>query len=398
MNRRSWLGGSILRCAVLALVVAYHAIAGALAAGSPIPELPPSPPHHGDPPMRILRVTSSDKACEPNCPEWISAEGVITPGSAPALARLVNELGGRRLPVLISSHGGSVRAALEMGVLIRAKRLAVAVARTLVSNCPERASDCPNARGQAISAGAYCASACPLILAAGVERLVGPASLVGVHQITTLMKETEGVEGLTRTVKIYEQGWIDKTVEDYLTQAGVGEPVMTLLRKTPASSIHWLSLDDIKASRLATAALNPAQPILSEGANGLDERAFDATAEPLLLTAMLADRQGSGASLALSYRRGGGALELALTEPAKPGATASNDWTLAGAGGDPLIVKGAGAPAARATLTRIRFCALGREDALVATPTTVTPPASGPAVFNLAASTAVRRIFSEACP
>ena len=397
MTRRSWPCGSVLRRAALSMVAGCLAIAGALAAGSPIPELRP-PPRHADPPMRIMRVTSSDKACEPNCPEWISAEGVITPGSAPVFARLVAELGGRRLPVLISSHGGSVRAALEMGVLIRAKGLAVAVARTLVSNCPERASDCPNARGQAISAGAYCASACPLILAAGVERLVGPASLVGVHQITTVMKETEGVEGLTRTVKIYEQGWIDKTVEEYLTQAGVGEPVMTLLRKTPASSIHWMSLDDIKASRLATAGLDPAQPIVSEGANGLDERAFDATAQPLLLAATVADRKGSGASLELSYRRGGGALDLALTERAKPDAQTSNDWTLAGAGGDPLIVKGTGGSTARATVSRVRFCALGRDAAVVATPAAGTPPASGPAAFDLAASTDVRRILGEACP
>jgi hypothetical protein len=388
-----------LRSAILAvLVVACFPIVGALAAGSPIPELTRSPPRHGDPPMRIVRVTSSDPACEPNCPEWISAEGVITRGSAPAFAKLVASLGGRRLPVLISSHGGSVRDALEMGVLIRAKGLAVAVARTLFSNCPERTRDCPNARGQAIAAGAFCASACPLILAGGAERLAGPASLIGVHQITTVMRETEGVEGLTRTVKIYEQSWIDKTVEDYLTQAGVGEPVMTFLRKTPAASIHWLSLDDIKASRLATAALDTAQPILSEGANGLDGRAFDAAGRPLLLTATVTDREGLGAVLALSYRPGGGALDLVLTEPAKPDARASNDWTLAISGGDPLMLKGAGGSTARATLPRVRLCALGRAAAVVATPTSVTPSASPSAAFDLGTSTDLRQIFAEACP
>ncbi len=100
----------------------------------------------------------------------------------------------------------------------------------------------------------------------------------------------------------------------------MGEPVMTLLRKTPAASIRWLSLDDLKASRLATAALDPAEPILSDGANGLDGRAFEAAAEAAPLTATVADRQGSGAVLVLTYRRGGGALELELTEPAKTGA------------------------------------------------------------------------------
>ncbi len=398
MTRRARPGLCSLWRPALAMVVVAFSIAGALAAGSPIPELKPSPPRRGDPPMRIVRVESSDPACGSDCPEWISAEGVITPGSASTFAKLVASLGGRRLPVLISSHGGSVRDALEMGVLIRAKGLAVAVARTLIDNCPERARDCPNARGQAITAGAFCASACPLILAGGVERLVGPVPLVGVHEITTVMRETEGVVGLTKTVKIYEQDWVDKTVEDYLTQAGVGEPVMMLLRKTPATSIRWLSLDDLTASRLATAALDPGQPILSEGANGLDGRAFDDAARPLLFTGTIVDQKGTGAVLALTYRRGGGALDLTLTEPSRTDARASNDWTLSLTGGDPLTLKGFGSSTAHATLSRTRFCGLAHDGVVVAAPASEKQPPAGPAAFDIAASTDVRRIFSEACP
>src|SRR5580704_4387237 len=89
------------------------------------------------PPMRFVRVTSADPACEPNCPEWLSAEGRIEPGSAPAFAEAVNRLGARRLPILIHSPGGSVTDAIAMGKLIRAKGLAVAVARTLMQNCSE---------------------------------------------------------------------------------------------------------------------------------------------------------------------------------------------------------------------------------------------------------------------
>ena len=97
-----------------------------------------------------------------------------------------------------------------MGQLIRSKRLAVAVARTLFTNCPDRARECPDPRGRATVDGAICASACPLVLAAGVERLIGPAPRIGVHQITTVLKETEGVEHLTRTVKLYEQSAVDQ--------------------------------------------------------------------------------------------------------------------------------------------------------------------------------------------
>ena len=236
-------------------------------------KLPPKP--RGDPPMRIVRVTSSDPACQPNCPEWISAEGRIMPGSAKAFDKAIADLKGRRLPILISSHGGSLGDAMVMGFIIREKGLAVAVARTLIANCSERAPSCQNAKGEAAAAGASCASACPLVLAGGVERLVGPLPLVGVHEVTTLIKEVEGSEHLATVKKVYEQGPEDAAVHGYLTAMGIGEPVMALLRKTPAASIRWLSLGEIRQSRLATLALDAAQPIVTSGANGLNGHAFE---------------------------------------------------------------------------------------------------------------------------
>ena len=225
--------------------------------------------------MRFVRVVSADPACKPNCPEWLSAEGRIVPGSAKAFADAIANLKGRRLPILIHSPGGSVADAGAMGELIRAKGLAVAVARTLITNCPEASPKCPDGPGAAITGGATCASACVLVLAGGVERLAGPSALIGVHQTTTLVSETEGLAHLKSTRKIYEQRGVDAAVEAYLAAMGVGDPVMTLMRKTPAASIRWLSLAELKASHLATLALDPAEPMLASGANGLNGRAFD---------------------------------------------------------------------------------------------------------------------------
>ena len=126
------------------------------------------------PPMRFVRVTSADPACKPNCPEWLSAEGRIEPGTAAVFADAIAKLKGRRLPILIDSPGGSVADAAAMGELIRAKGLAVAVARTLITNCPEAAPKCPDGPGKAITGGAICASACVLVLAGGVERTRRP--------------------------------------------------------------------------------------------------------------------------------------------------------------------------------------------------------------------------------
>jgi hypothetical protein len=347
--------------------------------------------------MRIRRVMSSDPTCAPNCPEWISAEGIITPGATADLARVVSSLGGRRLPVLISSRGGTVRDALEMGALIREKGLAVAVARTLIASCPERTHVCAYPlRGQAIVGGAACASACPLVLAGGVERAIGPTPLIGVHQITTVVKETEGDVRLAKTIKIYEQAWVDRTVEDYLTHMGIGEPVMTLLRKTPAASIRWLSLYEIETSGLATEALDPAQPILAEGANGLNGRQVGDAMQPDLITAKVPDKDGLGALLSLTYRRGGGALEFALTEPsATPSAT---DWTAAVGSAASLVLKAADSGSARALLPRDRFCAAAGDGRIIATPTSRASPAPRSVSFDLAAAADAKALWAEACP
>src|SRR5260370_35868055 len=97
--------------------------------------------------MRIVRVVSSDPSCQPNCAGWISAEGKIVIGTAQTFTEAVNDLGGRRLPILIHSHGGSLVDAGKMGGLIRAQGLAVAGARTVMSNLPRTGSKRPTGRG-----------------------------------------------------------------------------------------------------------------------------------------------------------------------------------------------------------------------------------------------------------
>jgi hypothetical protein len=375
-----------------------------------VPAMPVVRVVRGEPPMRFVRVVSADSACAPNCPEWLSAEGRIMLGTANGFADAVQKLNGRRLPILIHSPGGAISDAMAMGELIRAKGLAVAVARTLIVNCRENAPKCPDGPGSALTGGAICASACVLVLAGGVERLVGPVPLIGVHQITTLVKETEGVEHLTSTRKFYEQPGIDAEVRAYLTAMGVGDPVMALMRKTSAASVFWLSLADLSASHLATSALDAAEPIAAGGANGLNGHAFEGDPPPPdLLEARLAKRLGNATlAVAFHYRRGGGAVEAEIVardvEKRQPADPPPADWglTLAGAGGEPLQLKTAGTAPARAIIPRERFCALANGGKLIAAP--VPAPVAGvaaqepPAPFALAAMDGAKALIDEACP
>ncbi len=119
------------------------ALALGVAANGETPLTHATPGPHAAPnaaqPMRFVKVRGDNPACRPDCPEWISAEGKIVTGSADALERTLKAAGGRRLPIVINSAGGSVEDAMAMGRLIRAKRLAVVVADTTLAPCPKGA-------------------------------------------------------------------------------------------------------------------------------------------------------------------------------------------------------------------------------------------------------------------
>ncbi len=138
------------------------------------------------------------------------------------------------------------------------------------------------------------------------------------HQTTTVVSETEGLAHLKSTRKLYEQKGVDAAVEAYLAAMGVGEPVMTLMRKTWAASIRWLSPAELKDSHLATLALDAAEPILASGANGLNGHAFDGDPprSDLVQASVVRTVAGGGATLEVTfrYRPGGGAVEVEAIE------------------------------------------------------------------------------------
>jgi hypothetical protein len=383
-----------------------QALAAALLGLIALPSLadlrPPARPR-GVHPMRFVRVVSSEAACKPNCPEWLSAEGQIVQGSAKAFADTVASLKGRRLPVLIHSPGGSVADAGAMGELIREKGLVVAVARTLIANCPDASPKCPDGPGGAITGGAMCASACVLVLAGGVERLAAPSARIGVHQITTVVSETEGLAHLKSTRKVYEQGGVDAAVEAYLDAMGVGEPVMTLMRKTWAASIRWLSPDELKESRLVTLALDPAEPVLASGANGLNAKALEENPPRADLVEARVARQVAGSDgtieIAFRYRRGGGAVEWEVNEQGlkPPEAPLSFALRLASSapGGEAVALPTTGRAPAPALLPREGFCALAHGGATIVAEAPNKPEGFVP--VELAAMDGAKALIAEAC-
>ena len=233
------------------------------------------------PSMTFAIVRSSVVGCEPNCPEWISAEGQIMSASAGQFRKILKQAGDLRLPVIITSQGGDVEAALAIGQMIHERKLDVIVGWTLYTGCSPAVKTCKLPKeqngvysGVAITGRGFCFSACPLILASGQKRIVGSSVDVGVHEISTqpiiqrtLYNETYRIVNgrkkvLTRTVVSRKNiiGQVttklskpfDKKLRDYLNTMGVSLTMLDLFHLAPPSSIHNLTVDEMKSTKLVT--------------------------------------------------------------------------------------------------------------------------------------------------
>ncbi|RWO41511.1 MAG: hypothetical protein EOS11_17870 [Mesorhizobium sp.] len=233
------------------------------------------------PTMRFVVVRSSAPGCEPTCPEWISAEGSIEAGTPALFKRTLKGLGGRKLPVVVDSPGGNVEAALALGRLLRKNKLDIAVGKTRFTGCQPDARDCKQndgkgARyfGNAYASGAICNSACPLMFAGGIRRVVGQWAFLGVHQITTTYirtklqyRTTYRVVGGKKKIlskkivgrknagsyKTYEMSKsVEKRLAAYLNEMGVGQAVLETMKNTPASSIQQLAPYHMLQAKLVT--------------------------------------------------------------------------------------------------------------------------------------------------
>ncbi|WP_292547564.1 hypothetical protein [Mesorhizobium sp.] len=233
------------------------------------------------PTMRFVVVRSSAPGCEPTCPEWISAEGSIVAGTPALFKRTLKALGGRKLPVVVDSPGGNVEAALALGRLLRKNKLDIAVGKTRFTGCQPDAKDCKEndgkgARyfGNAFADGAICNSACPLMFAGGIRRVVGQWAFLGVHQITTTYIKTKLQYRTTYRVvggkkkilskkivgrknagsyKTYEMSKsVEKRLAAYLNEMGVGQAVLETMKNTPASTIQQLAPYEMLQAKLVT--------------------------------------------------------------------------------------------------------------------------------------------------
>lgn len=156
--------------------------------------------------------------------------GRIAPGDAARFTAALDLAETTPGTAWLDSPGGSVIDALEIGRLLR-----------------EAAID------TRMSAEAICLSACPYILAGGIERRVAEGAWVGVHQHyfdqNTALPAIFAVEDIQRG-----QG----EVMGYLIEMGVDPALMRHALATPPDEIYMLLPEELERYRLSHAAPDPA--------------------------------------------------------------------------------------------------------------------------------------------
>lgn len=170
---------------------------------------------------------------------WISGE--IADGDEKIFADSVRRAGSALKGVLLSSPGGSPRAAMKIGKLIRARGL-LTKAPTMAAGAGEELT--LQGRSLCIGEGCTCASACFLIWAAGAER---SGDRLGIHrpyhEFTGGRPDAAGA--------VYWRAKLSPrllaltgTLRDYLAGLDVPQDIIDRITRARTTDMHWLSQRD----------------------------------------------------------------------------------------------------------------------------------------------------------
>jgi hypothetical protein len=137
-------------------------------------------------------------------------------------------------PIHLDSDGGQVLEAIKIGELIRSK--------SLETRLPYKSS---------------CASACMLLLAAGVIRTADETSRIGIHMSSGVFNEelvskleelisSDGIAVVPLIVSIFEKqaGLVTLKQVDYLMRMGVSLDLLKRATSVHHLDIEWLTIDD----------------------------------------------------------------------------------------------------------------------------------------------------------
>ncbi len=152
---------------------------------------------------------------------WIYLDGPIDPG---ATARVVSLILAERISsaiVFLNSPGGSLVTAMQLGRVLREHAFDTRVG-TRTTNV-------------ARATAGTCHSACPFVLAGGIERSLETGSAIGLHRAENRVPVSD--EGAFQHV-------VETQVLEYLAEMGVNAEVAHIMGAIPHDQIRDLTVDE----------------------------------------------------------------------------------------------------------------------------------------------------------
>ena len=243
---------------------------------TPDPRKQPNPP-----PIAFFVAKGEPDACGPGCGEWIAADGTIDAGAAQRLRALLQRLGKRNLPIYFHSPGGSVEGAIEIGRLLRARRMTAGVARTVPHGCDrsrdrESACDALKRSGRELPAElrtvrTLCNSSCVYALIGAALREVAAGAQLGVHAAVVVAYHRNGGAEAARAparLKAAALARANARIERYVTAMGIDRALFRTASEVRHDRVHYLTRDEIARFGIDRRDFHETRWMTEEGPSG----------------------------------------------------------------------------------------------------------------------------------
>ncbi len=176
----------------------------------------------------------------------------IEGGAVGRLQHLLARLSKPLPPPFMNSPGGQANGSIDLGRLVRARRLTVTVGHTVPLDCdrdPLSAKSCAAqiSAGQTIEARpdpttTMCNSGCVYVLAGGSTRLIPPWTSLGIHEVGYI--PTAGRPEPTKLAIMVGKQIADDHLRAYIREMGIDQRLLTEAFAVPFSSVARLSRED----------------------------------------------------------------------------------------------------------------------------------------------------------
>jgi hypothetical protein len=204
------------------------------------------------PSMEFFVARGAPNACGPSCDSWIAAEGLIDNGAAARLRRVLDALGGRKLPIFFYSPGGDTTQSLAIGRILRKRGLSAGVAVTVPAGCMQvhEVEECsalmrrsPAPEAALLMDGASCNSACAYAILGATKREIAPTARLGVHAGYSYLSFADPESTPQQRAQTIERGRqrIARAVRGYLAEMEIDRDLFRLASETSFETLHVLT-------------------------------------------------------------------------------------------------------------------------------------------------------------